>query len=64
MKREIEPDHIELISWAPKAWLYRGFLSDAECEHLIRTATPHMTKSTVCALPMQASMQACVASEL
>ncbi|KAI7738355.1 hypothetical protein M8C21_008418 [Ambrosia artemisiifolia] len=41
-------DHwIEVISWEPRAAIYHNFLSQEECEHLINTAKPHMTKSTV-----------------
>lgn len=35
------------LSWSPRAFLLKGFLSKAECEHLIALASPNMTKSTV-----------------
>lgn len=35
------------LSWTPRAFLYKGFLSDAECQHFIDKAKPGMTKSTV-----------------
>lgn len=35
------------LSWSPRAFLLKGFLSDAECEHLITKATPSMVKSSV-----------------
>ncbi|KAF2937457.1 hypothetical protein DAI22_03g051901 [Oryza sativa Japonica Group] len=36
------------VSWRPRAFLYEGFLSDAECDHLISLAKQgKMEKSTV-----------------
>lgn len=35
------------LSWSPRAFLLKGFLSDEECDHLIDTAKPHMQKSMV-----------------
>jgi prolyl 4-hydroxylase len=35
------------LSWSPRAYLLKGFLSDEEVDHIITTATPKMTKSTV-----------------
>ena len=43
----INPRAIERISWSPHAEVYRGFLSDAESEYLIRLAEPRLQKSTV-----------------
>ncbi|KAK1410498.1 hypothetical protein QVD17_37035 [Tagetes erecta] len=41
-------DHwAEVISWEPRAVIYHNFLSEEECEHLIKMAKPHMVKSTV-----------------
>ncbi|XP_024993525.1 probable prolyl 4-hydroxylase 10 isoform X2 [Cynara cardunculus var. scolymus] len=41
-------DHwAEVISWEPRAVIYHNFLSQDECEHLIKIAKPHMEKSTV-----------------
>ena len=37
----------ELLSWKPRLYLYRNFMSAAECDHIIKLATPSMTKSTV-----------------
>ncbi|XP_028060002.1 probable prolyl 4-hydroxylase 3 [Camellia sinensis] len=37
----------EIISWEPRAFIYRNFLSKEECEYLIKLAKPHMVKSTV-----------------
>ena len=38
---------IEQLSWSPRAYLYRGFLTKAECEHLMSEATPLLEKSSV-----------------
>ncbi|MEW5303088.1 MAG: hypothetical protein WDW38_001412 [Sanguina aurantia] len=35
------------LSWAPRAFLLKGFLSDEECDHLVELARPHMLKSSV-----------------
>ncbi|KAK9818424.1 hypothetical protein WJX72_012505 [[Myrmecia] bisecta] len=35
------------VSWRPRAFLFKNFLSDVECDHLIGLAQPSMTKSTV-----------------
>lgn len=42
-----DPAAITQVSWAPRAWLYKGFLKPAECGYMIRLATPSMQKSTV-----------------
>ena len=39
--------HVEKLSDEPKAFLYHGFLSAEECEHLIKIGTPHLKRSTV-----------------
>ena len=41
------PANIEVLSWQPRAFLFRNFLSDEECEHFIEKARPKMEKSTV-----------------
>ena len=38
---------IEMISWSPKAALFKNFLTPEECDYLIERATPKMEKSTV-----------------
>mmetsp|Transcript_8193 Transcript_8193/g.27220 ORF Transcript_8193/g.27220 Transcript_8193/m.27220 type:complete len:265 (-) Transcript_8193:2804-3598(-) len=38
---------IEPLGWAPRAFLYHGFMTKEECLHLIHLAAPHMQKSTV-----------------
>jgi prolyl 4-hydroxylase len=35
------------LSWTPRAYLLKGFLSPEECEHLISIARKDMTVSTV-----------------
>jgi prolyl 4-hydroxylase len=35
------------LSWEPRAFLLKGFLSDEECDHLIKKSENHMQKSTV-----------------
>ncbi|KAL6758130.1 hypothetical protein V8C86DRAFT_2604305 [Haematococcus lacustris] len=35
------------LSWSPRAFLLKGFLSDEECDHLINKARPMMVKSHV-----------------
>lgn len=27
-----------MVSWAPRAYVYHGFMSKAECEHFMNTA--------------------------
>ncbi|CAD7698175.1 unnamed protein product [Ostreobium quekettii] len=38
---------IETLSWRPRAFLYHSFLSDAECDHLIKLGAPQMKRSMV-----------------
>ncbi|EIE19822.1 hypothetical protein COCSUDRAFT_25518 [Coccomyxa subellipsoidea C-169] len=45
-KEEWRGEVIE-VSWSPRAFLLKGFLKEAECEHLISKAKPSMVKSTV-----------------
>ena len=35
------------LSWAPRAYLLKHFLSEQECDHLIKLAKPSMRKSSV-----------------
>lgn len=37
------------VSWHPRAFVYHNFLSDEECDHLIKTAAPMMRRSKVVA---------------
>mmetsp|Transcript_35089 Transcript_35089/g.99514 ORF Transcript_35089/g.99514 Transcript_35089/m.99514 type:complete len:348 (-) Transcript_35089:159-1202(-) len=45
LQREASP--IEVVSWEPRAFVYHGFLSGEECEHLINLAKPRITRSGV-----------------
>lgn len=35
------------LSWSPRAFLYKGFLTDEECEHLKEKAEAQLVKSSV-----------------
>ncbi|PNH09081.1 Prolyl 4-hydroxylase subunit alpha-1 [Tetrabaena socialis] len=35
------------LSWSPRAFLLKGFLSDEECDHIVSKAEPKMVKSSV-----------------
>ncbi|KAK3240943.1 hypothetical protein CYMTET_49253 [Cymbomonas tetramitiformis] len=39
--------NMEVVSWAPRAFVFHNFLTEEECDHMIKIATPSMTKSTV-----------------
>ncbi|XP_038976008.1 probable prolyl 4-hydroxylase 6 isoform X2 [Phoenix dactylifera] len=42
-----DPQRVTQLSWRPRAFLYRGLLSDEECDHLIKLAEGQLEKSTV-----------------
>lgn len=42
-----DPSRVVQLSWHPRAFLYNGFLSDEECEHLISLAQRKQIKSAV-----------------
>ncbi|KAH7421160.1 hypothetical protein KP509_13G043000 [Ceratopteris richardii] len=42
-----DPTKVIQLSWKPRAFLYPGFLSDEECEHLKRLALTKLEKSMV-----------------
>ncbi|XP_020577345.1 probable prolyl 4-hydroxylase 6 [Phalaenopsis equestris] len=42
-----DPTKVIQLSWNPRAFLYKGFLSDEECEHLIVLAKDKLEKSMV-----------------
>ncbi|KAK9052438.1 hypothetical protein SSX86_029067 [Deinandra increscens subsp. villosa] len=42
-----DPSRVTQISWHPRAFLYRNFLTDAECDHLIKLAKDKLEKSMV-----------------
>ncbi|KAL3525990.1 hypothetical protein ACH5RR_014366 [Cinchona calisaya] len=43
----IDPTRVTQISWMPRAFLYRGFLTIEECDHLITLAKTKLEKSMV-----------------
>lgn len=43
----VDPTQVTQISWNPRAFLYRGFLTDEECDHLIALAKDKLEKSMV-----------------
>ncbi|KAI4375296.1 hypothetical protein MLD38_013180 [Melastoma candidum] len=43
----IDPTRVTHLSWKPRAFLYRGFLSNVECDHLITLAKDKLEKSMV-----------------
>lgn len=42
-----DPTRVTQLSWSPRAFLYKGFLSDEECDHLISLAKGKLEKSMV-----------------
>ncbi|KAG6398280.1 hypothetical protein SASPL_139735 [Salvia splendens] len=42
-----DPTRVTQISWNPRAFLYRGFLTDEECDHFITLAKDKLEKSMV-----------------
>ncbi|XP_050225966.1 probable prolyl 4-hydroxylase 7 [Mercurialis annua] len=42
-----DPSRVTQLSWTPRAFLYKGFLSDEECDHLIDLARDKLEKSMV-----------------
>eukprot|EP00873_Tetraselmis_striata_P014603 jgi/Tetstr1/434867/TSEL_002581.t1 len=45
---------LQVLSWERRAFLYSGFLTLEECDHLISVATPRMSRSGVW-MPTQAA---------
>ncbi|KAG6529084.1 hypothetical protein ZIOFF_011278 [Zingiber officinale] len=43
----IDPSRVIQLSWRPRAFLYKGFLSYEECEHLVALAKDKLEKSMV-----------------
>ncbi|KAL8038646.1 hypothetical protein ABFX02_11G121700 [Erythranthe guttata] len=43
----LNPTHVTQLSWSPRAFLYTGFLTDEECNHLISLAKNRLHKSMV-----------------
>ncbi|XP_058186352.1 probable prolyl 4-hydroxylase 7 [Rhododendron vialii] len=42
-----DPTRVTQISWRPRAFIYKGFLTDEECDHLIYLAKDKLEKSMV-----------------
>ncbi|BFG20108.1 hypothetical protein CerSpe_063820 [Prunus speciosa] len=42
-----DPTRVTQLSWRPRAFLYKGFLSEEECDHLIEIAKDKLEKSMV-----------------
>ncbi|GMH05071.1 hypothetical protein Nepgr_006911 [Nepenthes gracilis] len=42
-----DPTHVTQLSWTPRAFLYKGFLTEKECDHLIQLAKDKLEKSMV-----------------
>ncbi|KAK4757060.1 hypothetical protein SAY87_007187 [Trapa incisa] len=42
-----DPTRVTQLSWNPRAFLYRGFLSHEECDHLVKLAKGKLEKSLV-----------------
>lgn len=42
-----DPTRVTQISWSPRAFIYKGFLTDEECDHLIHLAKDKLQKSMV-----------------
>lgn len=43
----INPSKVKTISWQPRAFVYEGFLTDEECNHLISLAKSELKRSYV-----------------
>ncbi|KAJ6811568.1 prolyl 4-hydroxylase 2 precursor [Iris pallida] len=43
----LDPTRVTQLSWRPRAFLYMGFLSHQECDHLIALARDKLEKSMV-----------------
>ncbi|KAF6994317.1 hypothetical protein CFC21_011047 [Triticum aestivum] len=44
---DFDPSRVVQLSWHPRAFLHKGFLSDAECDHMIELAKDKLEKSMV-----------------
>nr|VDD27992.1 unnamed protein product [Brassica oleracea] len=42
-----DPTRVTQLSWTPRVFLYKGFLSDEECDHFIKLAKGKLEKSMV-----------------
>nr|ABI79328.1 prolyl 4-hydroxylase [Dianthus caryophyllus] len=44
---KLNPSKVRQISWKPRAFVYEGFLTDEECDHLISIAKTELKRSAV-----------------
>uniref|UniRef100_A0A7C8ZAP9 procollagen-proline 4-dioxygenase n=1 Tax=Opuntia streptacantha TaxID=393608 RepID=A0A7C8ZAP9_OPUST len=44
---KVDPSKVKQISWKPRAFVYEGFLTDEECQHLITIAKSELKRSAV-----------------
>lgn len=44
---DVQKPHVQILSWEPRIFLFKHFLSDDECDHMIRIATPRVHRSGV-----------------
>ncbi|KAL1223258.1 putative prolyl 4-hydroxylase 7 [Cardamine amara subsp. amara] len=53
-----DPSRVTQLSWTPRAFLYKEFLSNEECDHLINLAKGKLQKSmvSVCLMMIQMIM--------
>ncbi|XP_004302371.1 PREDICTED: probable prolyl 4-hydroxylase 7 [Fragaria vesca subsp. vesca] len=42
-----DPTHVSQLSWKPRAFLYKGFLTEEECDHLVNLAKNKLEVSMV-----------------
>ncbi|KAG2714395.1 hypothetical protein I3760_03G024800 [Carya illinoinensis] len=43
----LDPTRVTQLSWRPRAFVYKGFLTDGECDHLIKLSRDKLEKSMV-----------------
>lgn len=43
----IDPTKVKQVSWKPRAFVYKGFLTDLECDHLISISKSELKRSAV-----------------
>lgn len=46
-KVKFDPTRVTQLSWSPRAFLYKNFLTDEECDHLIELSKDKLEKSMV-----------------
>ncbi|XP_042979831.1 probable prolyl 4-hydroxylase 7, partial [Carya illinoinensis] len=42
-----DPTRVTQLSWHPRSFIYKGFLADEECDHLMKLARDKLEKSMV-----------------